>query len=312
MSSRPLLPGLLLAGAGAIGFSGKAIIVKLSYRYGVDTVTLLMYRMLFALPLFAIVAWLTSRDAQPLTRHDWLVVLGLGFSGYYLASFLDFAGLQYISANLERLILYLNPTLVLALSAVVFKQQVGRAQWMALALSYSGALVVFSHDLILTGPHVVLGSTLVFASAVSYAFYLLYSGAYVSRLGALRLSSFATCVACILCIGQFLAIRPVSAMVVAREVIWLAIANATLCTFAPVLLVMVAIERIGAPLASQVGMIGPMSTIVLSAWILAEPITLWTGLGTALVLSGVWLLARVRRGPQEPAHALDSQRTRPT
>ena len=290
-----LLPGMLLAGAGAIAFSGKAIIVKLSYRYGVDTVTLLMYRMLFALPLFALVAWWTSRDAVPFTRHERLVVLGLGFSGYYLASFLDFAGLQYISANLERLILYLNPTLVLALSAVVFKQQVVRAQWMALALSYCGALVVFGHDLLLTGAHVALGSTLVFASSVSYAFYLLYSGVYVKRIGALRLSSFATCIACILCIGQFLAIRPVSAMIVAPGVIWLAIANATLCTFAPVLLVMVAIERIGAPLASQVGMIGPMSTIVLSAWLLGEPITFWMGLGTALVLIGIWLLARAKR-----------------
>ena len=104
--------GLVLAIFGSIAFSGKAIIVKLAYRYGVDAVTLIMYRMLFALPIFAVMAWWASRGKEALTRKDWLGVLGLGFTGYYLASYLDFAGLAYISAALERLILYLNPTLV--------------------------------------------------------------------------------------------------------------------------------------------------------------------------------------------------------
>ena len=109
---------MLLAGCGAIAFSGKAIIVKLAYRHGVDAVTLIMYRMLFALPIFALMGWWASRGKAPLTRNDWLGILGLGFTGYYLASFLDFAGLAYISASLERLILYLNPTLVLLLGLV--------------------------------------------------------------------------------------------------------------------------------------------------------------------------------------------------
>jgi len=114
------LDGILLASAGAIAFSGKAIIVKLAYRYGVDAVTLIMYRMLFALPLFLAMAWWEGRDQEPLTGADLRLLTGLGFSGYYLASFLDFSGLQYISANLERLILYLNPTIVLAIGALKF------------------------------------------------------------------------------------------------------------------------------------------------------------------------------------------------
>jgi len=118
--SAQLTSGLLLAAAGSIAFSGKAIIVKLAYRHGVDAVTLIMYRMLFALPLFLALAWWAGRGKPPLTARDWKVVAGLGFSGYYLARFLDFAGLQYITASLERLILYLNPTLVLLLGAVLF------------------------------------------------------------------------------------------------------------------------------------------------------------------------------------------------
>ncbi len=288
--------GFALAAAGAIGFSGKAIIVKLSYRYGVDAVTVIMYRMLFALPLFAFLTWWASRDAAPLTRQDWLVVSGLGFSGYYLASFLDFAGLQYIGASLERLILYLNPTIVLLLSVVLFRYRVSRAQWGALILSYAGVFIVFGHDLTLSGSNAMLGTALVFASAVSYALYLVYSGEAVKRLGALRLSGLATSIACILCIAQFFILRPPSAMVVAPEVIWLGVLNAILCTFVPELLVMLAIERLGATITAQIGMIGPLSTILLSVWLLDEPFTLWIAMGTALVIGGVWWLARARTG----------------
>ena len=137
--------GLMLALLGSIAFSGKAIIVKLAYRHGVDAVTLIMYRMLFALPLFALIAWWAGRGKAPLARRDWLGILGLGASGYYLASFLDFMGLQYITASLERLILYLNPTLVLALSVWLFGKRVTWRQLVAIAVSYSGVLLVFGH-----------------------------------------------------------------------------------------------------------------------------------------------------------------------
>jgi drug/metabolite transporter (DMT)-like permease len=291
---RPAWPGLLLASTGAIAFSGKAIIVKLAYRHGVDAVTLIMYRMLFALPLFALLAWWSGRGKPALTSRDRLVVLGLGFSGYYLASFLDFAGLAYISASLERLILYLTPTLVLAMGALLFKRRVSARQLIALGVSYCGVLLVFGHEATLAGAQVALGAALVFASAVSYAAYLVYSGEEVRRLGALRLTGAATTVACVLCIAQFLLLRPLSAAAVAPQVIWLSVLNATLCTFAPVLLVMMAIERIGATLAAQTGMVGPLSTILMSVVILGEPFTLWIAAGTLLVLAGIWLLATWR------------------
>lgn len=293
-SSRPVWPGLLLATLGAIAFSGKAIIVKLAYRYGVDAVTLITYRMLFALPLFTLLAWWAGRGKPALHKRDWIVVLGLGFTGYYLASFLDFAGLAYITAGFERLILYLNPTLVLALGLVLFKRRVTSRQMIALGVSYCGVLLVFGHEITLLGAHAALGAALVFASAVSYAIYLVYSGEEVKRLGALRLTGLATTIACLLCIVQFLILRPLGALDVAPEVIWLSVLNATLCTFAPVLMVMMAIERIGATLAAQTGMIGPLSTILMGVVILGEPFTLWIAAGTVLVLAGIWLLAKWR------------------
>jgi len=294
VATRAVWPGLLLATLGAIAFSGKAIIVKLAYRYGVDAVTLITYRMLFALPLFLVLAWWAGRGKPALTRRDWIVVIGLGFSGYYLASFLDFAGLAYISASFERLILYLNPTLVLALGFLLFKRRVTGKQLMALAVSYAGVLLVFGHELSFQGANAALGAALVFASAVSYAVYLVYSGEEVKRLGALRLTGLATTVACVLCILQFIVLRPLGALAVAPEVIWLSVLNATLCTFAPVLMVMMAIERIGATLAAQTGMIGPLSTILMGVVILGEPFTAWIAAGTVLVLAGIWLLARWR------------------
>ena len=280
--------------AGSIAFSGKAIIVKLAYRYGVDAVTLIMYRMLFALPLFAVLAAWAGRGRPALSQRDWLVVTGLGFSGYYLASFLDFAGLAYITASLERLILYLNPTLVLAIAAIVFKRKVTARQMIALAVSYCGVLLVFGHEVSFLGRDVAVGAGLVFASAVSYAIYLVASGEEVRRLGALRLTGLATSVACLFCIAQFFLVRPLAAFVVAPQVIWLSVLNATLCTFLPVLMVMMAIERVGASVAAQTGMIGPLSTILMGVVILGEPFTGWIVAGTTLVLAGIWLLAKWR------------------
>jgi drug/metabolite transporter (DMT)-like permease len=288
------LQGLGLALVGSIAFSGKAIIVKLAYRHGVDAVTLIMYRMLFALPLFVALAWWAGRDKPALTPRDLRVVVALGFCGYYLASFLDFAGLQYITASLERLILYLNPTIVLFMGMMLFGQRVQRTQLLAMAVSYAGVLLVFAHEVRFTGVDTVLGGALVFGSAVSYAVYLVYSGTEVRRLGALRLTGWATGVASLLCIVQFLLLRPMSAALVAPEVIGLSVLNATLCTFAPVLMVMMAIERIGATLTAQAGMVGPISTVLLGVWLLDEPFNGWIAAGTVLVLGGVWMLSRAR------------------
>ena len=286
--------GLVLALLGAVAFSGKAIIVKLAYRYGVDAVTLIMLRMLFALPIFAAMAWWASRGKAPLTRRDWIGVLGLGISGYYLASFLDFAWLAYISASLERLILYLNPTLVVLLGWAVYGRGIRRGQALGMAVSYCGVVLVFGIEAQHSqSSDAAWGSALVFMSAISYAIYLVYSGEMVQRLGSVRLVGLATTVACGCCLLQFVLLRPLSAgWLVAPEVLWLSVLNATLCTAVPVLMVMMAVERIGASAASQVGMVGPLSTLLMGAWLLDEPFTLWVVAGTGLVILGIYVFSR--------------------
>ena len=292
-----LLPGLVMAGAGAIAFSGKAIIVKLAYRYGVDAVTLIMFRMLFALPIFAAMAWWASRGKPPLARRDWLGVVGLGISGYYLASFLDFAGLQYITASLERLIVYLTPTIVLLLGWLLYRKGFTTPQLVGMAISYAGVLLVFGREIGTVGPDAGWGALLVFASTVSYAVYLVYSGELVQRLGSLRLVGLATSVACLCCMLQFVLLRPLSAaLLVAPQVVWLSVLNATLCTAVPVLLVMMAIERIGSSLAAQIGMIGPVATILMGVVFLGEPFTGWIAAGTVLVIAGIYVFTRTAGG----------------
>ena len=288
--------GLLLAGLGAIAFSGKAIIVKLSYRYHIDAVTVIMYLMLFALPLFMImVAWASRSDhakQNPLTMRDVLSIMGLGFIGYYLSSFLDFLGLQYISAGLERLILYLSPTFVMLIGRILYKKKVEPIRIFAMCISYAGICLVFWQEVSLSGTAVALGSFWVLASAFTYSLYLIFSGELVHKIGSLRLVGWASSMACICCILQFLLVEPLSAANVPIEVIELSIINAVACTATPVLLVMLAIERIGASMASQVGMIGPLSTLFLSVLILDESINLSLCMGTVLVIGGIFLVSK--------------------
>ena len=285
-----------MALVGTLAFSGKAIIIKLAYRYGVDAVTLIMYRMLFALPVFVAMAWWASRGQAPLARRDWVGICLLGLSGYYLASFLDFLGLAYISASLERLILYLNPTIVMLLGLVLFKRRATARQVLGMGISYSGVMLVFGHEIMLPGDGnnatAALGALLVFLSAISYALYLVFSGEMVKRIGSLRLVGLASTVACVCCLLQFVLLRPLSAAVVAPEVIWLSLLNASVCTVLPVLLIMLAIERIGASLTAQTGMLGAMSTILMGVFILGEPLTVWVATGTVLVITGIFVFTR--------------------
>ncbi len=287
--------GPALAMAGAVAFSGKAIIVKLAYRHEVDAVTLIMLRMAVALPFFLLMCWWAGRGRASLPWRDRWIAAALGFSGYYLSSFLDFLGLQHITASLERLILYLTPSVVLLLSWALYGRRASARQWLAMALAYFGLVLVFGHELTLDGPRVALGAALVVGSTLSYAGYLLYSGEVVQRIGALRLTGWASAVACVLCLAQFALLRPLASVAdIPPPVLWLSLLNGTLCTVLPVLMVMMAIERIGSARAAQYGMVGPVTTIALGVLILGEPFTAWVAAGTLCVLGGVTLLAKSR------------------
>lgn len=287
---RTFLLGLALAVTGSVLFSGKAIVVKLAYRYHVDPLTLIALRMAFAAPLFAVSYWWAARGSPPLSRQDHGKLIVLGVLGYYLSSYLDFLGLQHITAALERLILFLNPTIVLLISAFFLSKRVRRLDGMALALAYAGIVLAFWHDARLEGDRIVLGSALVFASAVCYALYLVIGGEMVKRLGAIRLTSYAMCVSSAAVLLHFFLVNPLSALDQPAPVYWLSVLNATATTVVPVFAMMLAIERIGAGRASMAAMVGPIATIGLAFVFLGEPVSGWQLAGTVLVLAGVYVL----------------------
>lgn len=287
-----LASGLVIAIIGAVLFSTKAVVAKLLYRYHIDAVTLIAFRMLFSVPVFAAVAIWQMKIGPPLSNSDRWRLVALGLVGYYLSSFLDFLGLQYISVGLERLILFLTPTFVLLATALIFKRRIGRIEWLALLVSYCGIFLVFVHDLQGGAGSTVIGSLFVLGSAISYAIYLLFTGEMVKRIGSLRLVAYAMCVSSAACIVQFFVLRPAALLIQPAPVYWLSLVNGVLCTILPVFMTMIAVQRIGAATASQAGMIGPVSTLFLGALILGEPITTIQLAGTTLVIGGIYMLSK--------------------
>jgi drug/metabolite transporter (DMT)-like permease len=286
--------GLLMAGLGSILFSGKAILIKLAFGYGANAETLIALRMLMALPLFWGIYWWQARRQvmSPLTLKDRIKIFSLGFMGYFLSSYLDFLGLQYISVGLERIVLYLTPTIVLLISYFVLNKSISRLQWYALAVGYLGVIVVFIQDASSTGSMALLGMLLVFASACSYAIYMIGSGEMVRRVGSVRLVVYASSASALMSVIQILIYDPAAVFIQAPQIYWLSLLNASLCTVIPMLLIMIAINRIGSPLVAQAGILGPVSTLFMGWIVLSEPIT-WLQIGgMGLVMGAMWLLVR--------------------
>jgi drug/metabolite transporter (DMT)-like permease len=288
--------GTLCILLGAIGFSGKAVIIKLAYVYPVDPGTLMALRMLLSAPFFLVMAFLArgSRGNSEPTRRDWLALVALGFTGYYLAAYLDFLGLQYVSASMERLILFLYPTLVLLLSAWLLKKALTLRHVFALLLSYGGIALVFSSSLSGGGAapeHLALGAGLVFASGCVYAFYLIGAGEVIARFGAMRFTAWAMLAASCFCLLQFVFTHGVSALHLPRQVYVYSAVMAVLCTVLPAVLMSEGIRRCGANHAALVGSVGPVATIALGKIILDEPVNAQQLFGSALVLSGVTLVS---------------------
>ena len=291
---RRYLYGILMAGIGSMLFSGKAVLVKLAFSYGANAETFLALRMLMALPMFWTVYWWESRR-RPMNPITWLErgkIFFLGFLGYFLSSYIDFLGLQYISVGLERIVLYLTPTIVLLISYFALNKSISRMQWYALVVGYLGVLVVFIQDASSTGIHAWLGMLLVFGSACSYAVYMIGSGEMVKRIGSVRLVVLASTASAVLSLIQSTLYNPTAIAEQIAQVYWLSLLNASLCTVIPMLLIMIAINRIGSPLVAQAGILGPVSTIFLGYFILSEPITGMQIAGMTLVITAMWLLVR--------------------
>ena len=289
--------GALLAVLGVLGFSFKAILIKLAYRSApVDPVALLTLRMLYSAPFFMAMAWWSGRAAgvPPIGRRDALRLAGLGFIGYYLSSLLDFLGLQYVTASLERLMLFLYPTIVVMLSAVFLGKPITGRTLAALALSYGGIALAVVHDIHITGdPHTIgLGAALVFGSAVGYAIYLVGAGGIIARLGSSRFIAWAMLASTLYVSLQFALTRPVAALDLPVSVHLLSVAMALFCTVLPTWMIAESIRRIGASTASLVGSLGPMFTIGFGAVLLGERVNLLQMAGVVLVLAGVMLVTR--------------------
>jgi drug/metabolite transporter (DMT)-like permease len=303
--------GTLLAILGVLGFSFKAILIKLAYLWAPpDPITLLTLRMVYSAPFFMLMAWWARPRVKdpaaaparrngrpglaPISYGDAITITTLGFIGYYVASLLDFLGLQYVTASLERLVLFLYPTIVVVLSALFLREPISRRAIGALVLSYAGIGLAVWHDIRITGEpgEIVLGSVLVFASAVGYAIYLVGAGGIIARLGSSRFIAFAMLSSTVFIVLQFVLTRPLSALAVPLPVQGLAFAMAVLCTVLPTWMIAESIRLIGASTASLVGSLGPIFTIGLGALMLGEPVNLLQLVGAALVLVGVMVVSR--------------------
>jgi len=291
-SSRAI--GLALAVGGILCFSIRPVLVRLAYRHVQDPVTLLALRMAFSLPFFAVAAAFEGRrgDVPPLSRRDMAMVAALGVIGYYLASFLDYLGLQYISAALGRLVLFLYPTIVLMITALFLGKPVRGREIIALLLSYGGLGLALAGAW--GGANLPLGAGLVFGSATFYAVYLVGGAELSKRIGSIRFAAYATCVAGLCCVAQFLALRPLSALDIDGAVYGLSAMIAVLCTVLPVFMTAEALRRIGANTVALIGALGPVSALLWGRIGLDEPITLPQILGGVLVVIGVSLVAVVK------------------
>jgi drug/metabolite transporter (DMT)-like permease len=286
--------GAGLALLAALGFSLKAIFVKLAYPYGVDAITLLALRMGFALPVFLWVGLAEHRRAGGnLTRGDWGRLFVLGFLGYYGASILDFRGLEYISAGLERLILFTYPTLTIMIGVLFQGKPFSRREAVAVTLCYIGIGFAFMHDLGLgEAKDVWTGGALVFASSVSYALYLSGSAPMIARLGAMRFSALAMLMSSAVTLLHFTSSHPLTAFIQPLPVYGWGLAMALFATVVPVFAQSAAIRRVGAGRASLFAMVGPLLTIGFGWWLLNESISVAQMAGAALVVAGILIVSR--------------------
>lgn len=292
------ISGIGIAFLGAVCFSTKAIFVKLAYRdTSVDAVSLLALRMLFSLPFFLISASAASSKETNVrfTGKEWLAVALIGCLGYYISSLLDFLGLQYVSAGIERLILFIYPTLVLLFSALLFRQKIKPVQAWAVAITYLGLVLAFKGEYefhVTNSSHFVLGASLIFACAITYALYLVGSGRLIPRVGAGKFNSYAMTFACLGVLTHFLVVSDRSLLGFEWLVYAYSLAMAVLSTVIPSYLVSEGIKRIGGNNAAIVGSVGPVSTIILAYYFLGEPILPLQIAGTLLILFGVLLIGK--------------------
>lgn len=293
------LLGVLLAFFASIMFSTKAVFVKLAYQYDIDAVSLLLLRMLFSLPFYIGIAFYATQKSstyQP-TRKDYLKVLFLGIMGYYVASLFDFLGLQYITASLERLILFAYPTFVVLIGVFYFKEKINRSQIIALLLTYLGIVIIFIGNVDITSQrNLIIGSILIFLCAFTFAIYIAGSGQLLPKLGTWRFTSYALIVSSVAVILHYLILNHgLGQFNYPYQIYVIAILMAVVSTVIPTLLTSEGIRLIGSSNVAIVASVGPISTIVMAYFFLGERLTLVQLIGGVLVLFGVVFVSVARK-----------------
>jgi drug/metabolite transporter (DMT)-like permease len=300
-NTSPFLWGVIICLLGAVCFSTKAIFVKLAYRdTQVDAVSLLALRMLFSLPFFLISAGIySSKDSNvKFTTKQWINVAFIGCLGYYISSLLDFLGLQFVTAGIERLILFIYPTLVLLMNSLFFKQRVKPIQWLAVIVTYAGLLLAFFSEVNLDSAkseNFLWGSFLIFVCAFTYAAYIVGSGQLIPLIGAVKFNSYAMSFACAGVFLHFFITSKQPLLGFPMQVYTYSFLMAILSTVIPSYLVTLGIRRIGSDSAAIVGSVGPVSTIILAYFFLEESIFAMQIAGTVMVLFGVVLISRGKK-----------------
>ena len=308
--------GIFLALLGAALFATKGIIIKLALADGIDTLTTLAWRQVVAVPVFVtvgVLGYMRKRRAAPagaapvLDTRTLFQALGVGLLGYYVASLLDFSGLAYITAQLDRLILLTYPFFVVAFGMIFFKRTITSLMLVSLFVSYGGIVIIFARDFSVAGDHVVLGSLLVFGSALAYAGFQVLAKPLIDKLGAQLFTSIAMSGAGPAVLVHFLATHPLSAMAINGQGFWLMLAIGLVATVAPAYCISAGIGLIGPERTAIIGNVSPLVTVGLSIGVLGEAFTPWHAVGTALVLIGVWLFGRKAKPKRAEVEAAEVQ-----
>ncbi|CAL2081976.1 EamA domain-containing membrane protein RarD [Tenacibaculum sp. 190524A02b] len=286
------LSGVIWGIIGIVMFSSKAVMVKMAYQYNVSSIHLLMFRMLFSLPFYILILLLSKKNETKVNVKDYWWLLFFGFIGYYLASYFDFLGLQYIKASLERIILFIYPTLVLLINRVFFKEKITKYQVLAILLTYAGVILAFGGEQQALDSKLLLGGFLVFLSALTYASYLVGSGWLIPKFGVKTFTSYAMIIATVCVVIHYLIVDRTSFLVYPKEVYILGFLMAIIATLIPSFLVSYAIQKLGASNFSILGSIGPFSTIVLAFILLGERMNVWQCIGAIIVVVGVRVVAK--------------------
>ncbi len=288
--------GILIAIAGIVLFSAKAVMVKMAYRYDISSEHLLLFRMGFSLPFYILIAIFSKRSTTYTMRtKDYLWLVFFGVIGYYMASYFDFLGLQYIKAGLERIILFIYPTLVVLISRIFLKKKITQQQSLAIVITYIGVIITFWGELQLDASDMVLGAFLIFLSAVTYASYLVGSGWLIPKLGVVTFTSYAMIIASLCIVIQYLLLDRGTLTEYPTEVYVLGGLMAVLSTIIPSFLVSAAIAKLGASNFSIIASLGPVSTIILAFFLLGERLSAIQIMGAMIVLIGVYISTRAKK-----------------